>query len=58
MLRDKEERFFRTALYALRITFTQIALKRNTDITMEEDGTKRARHHTLLAGNALFFINL
>jgi hypothetical protein len=58
MFRNEEKCIFRAALHALGITLTEITLKGNGEITMKENSTKGARHHTLLTGNAFFLINL
>jgi hypothetical protein len=40
------------------IPVTEIAFKRRFDLLMEEDGAKRTRNDTLLAGNTLFAIDI
>jgi hypothetical protein len=40
------------------ITVTEIAFKRRFDLLMEEDGTKRTGNDALLAGDALFAVDI
>jgi hypothetical protein len=58
MFWNEEKCIFGAALHALGVTFTEITLEGSIQITMKENSPKRARHHTLLARNAFFLINL